>query len=156
MNKSRNTAMPAMPSNAEAPLSRRSFLSLVTKSALALVGMLGLGGLARFLSFETQPAPPTQFDLGPAEAFTAEPPRLIPEAQAMVQRSGDKLTAISLVCPHLGCQVEAAAGQPGFACPCHGSRFGPSGAVERGPATEDLRQLPLTVDEDGRLILTTH
>lgn len=151
--------MPAMPSTVETALPRRSFLSLAAKSALALSGLLGLGGLLRFLSFETSIAAPESFDLGPVDDFSPGSRRMVPEAQAVVIRVEERLVAYSLICPHLGCRVEPDGGntadEAGFACPCHGSRFGPQGELERGPAAEGLRELPLSVNAAGHLILTT-
>jgi Rieske Fe-S protein len=50
--------------------------------------------------------------------------------------------AVSIVCTHLGCIVKPAAS--GFECPCHGSRFGPTGDVLRGPAPKALPWLAIT------------
>jgi Rieske Fe-S protein len=61
--------------------------------------------------------------------------------------------ALSLVCPHLGCTVEPK--PDGFICPCHGSKFKPGGAVERGPADKDLLSLKVVQAPDGRLTLFT-
>lgn len=55
---------------------------------------------------------------------------------ALVLREG-RLGAISLECTHLGCLVDVAG--HGFTCPCHGSVFGPLGAVYTGPAPQPLR-----------------
>jgi Rieske 2Fe-2S protein len=44
---------------------------------------------------------------------------------------------------HLGCIVKPT--PKGFECPCHGSRFGPDGAVTRGPAPKALPWLGVTV-----------
>ncbi|HET9596562.1 MAG TPA: Rieske (2Fe-2S) protein [Anaeromyxobacteraceae bacterium] len=65
-------------------------------------------------------------------------------------RRGDVVTALSAVCPHLGCGVDAAT--DGFACPCHGSRFGPDGAVRGGPAPRALDPLEVRVVDPGRRV----
>ncbi len=46
-------------------LSRRDFLKLTRNGFLLLSGGLAVGGLLRFLDYEANPAPPTEFDLGP-------------------------------------------------------------------------------------------
>ena len=156
MNKMPATAMPAMPLSTEAeksPVSRRDFLTLAWKGLLGLTGMLGLGGLWRFLSYQPEPAAPTVFDLGLAEQFPPEMRSAIPEAQAVLINGKQGFRAYSLICPHLGCIVELSA--EGFACPCHGSLFNPDGSLQRGPASKPLRPLTLEVNKDGHLILDT-
>jgi cytochrome b6-f complex iron-sulfur subunit len=135
-------------------LSRRNFLDLAWKSLLAASGLLGLGGLARYLAYKTGPSLPTQFDLGPADQFAPGTRTPIPEAQAILLRDQGGFLALSLVCPHLGCQVNPE--ESGFACPCHGSQFGDIGQLKRGPATSGLRELRLETSEDGHLILHTN
>ena len=49
--------------------------------------------------------------------------------------------ALSLTCTHLGCQV--ARTPSGFACPCHGSRFGGDGRPVGGPARAPLARVAL-------------
>ena len=136
-----------------AKLSRRDFLSLTWKSLLGLSGLLGLGGLWRFLSYQTDPAPPTVFDIGPAEDLPTGTRATIVEAEAVVSHNEAGFQALSLVCPHLGCRVDPV--DTGFACPCHGSRFGLDGSLERGPADKPMRSLSIQVNEEGNLILDT-
>lgn len=72
----------------------------------------------------------------------------VPQARAWLRREGDGYRALDAVCPHLGCIVRRAEDDPGFYCPCHGSRFAADGALLQGPAEEGLRELDVeTVDE---------
>ena len=135
-------------------LSRRNFLDLAWKGLLAASGLLGLGGLTRYLAYKTEPSSPIQFDLGPAQAYAPGTRTPIPDAQAILLRDQEGFLALSLVCPHLGCQVNPE--QSGFACPCHGSQFGDKGQLKRGPAASGLRELRLETSEDGHLILYTN
>jgi cytochrome b6-f complex iron-sulfur subunit/menaquinol-cytochrome c reductase iron-sulfur subunit len=69
---------------------------------------------------------------------------------AWLVRRGDEVRAFSAVCPHLGCGVDAAG--DGFACPCHGSRFAPDGAVRGGPAPRGLDPLEVRVTGADRAV----
>ena len=62
-------------------------------------------------------------------------------------RHGDAVSAFSVVCPHLGCSVNADAGGKGFSCPCHTSAFGPDGKRVSGPAPRDMDSLAVRVEE---------
>ena len=46
--------------------------------------------------------------------------------------------AVSVHCPHLGCQVEWNPDEKTWDCPCHGSRFDIRGRLISGPAQTDL------------------
>jgi cytochrome b6-f complex iron-sulfur subunit len=130
---------------------RRDFLRLLNRLLLTASGLLGLGGLMRFLSYSTETQPKTEFDLGPTADYPVGSRTLLPEIPALLIHDENGLSALSLVCPHLGCVVEP--GQEGLICPCHGSRFDPQGVVLRGPAAQPLRALRLEIGEDERLYL---
>lgn len=56
-----------------------------------------------------------------------------------VYRSEDgTLNVRSAVCPHLGCVVHWNGAETSWDCPCHGSRFAPTGEVLVGPALSGL------------------
>lgn len=54
------------------------------------------------------------------------------------------LHAVSATCTHLGCIVHFNDADPGWECPCHGSRFGTDGSVLDGPANRPLDAMDLT------------
>ena len=132
-------------------LSRRDFLKLARAGFLYLSGALALGGLLRFLDFDPNPAPKTEFDLGPAANYPLNSRTLLSEPSAVLLHTESGFSALSLVCTHLGCTVEANAG--GFACPCHASRFDADGEVTHGPADKSLHSLRMEISKDDRLIL---
>ena len=59
-----------------------------------------------------------------------------------------KVTALSARCPHLGCRIARADGGV-LVCPCHGSRFDPSGRRLAGPATSDLSRLVVAPSKEA-------
>ncbi len=144
--------MNAMPPK-DRPLSRRRFLSWLVKGSLAGSALLGVGALGRFISFQSEQSPPSQYDLGPASDYPTGSRTPISEAQAIVIHNEQGFNTLSLVCPHLGCQVNV--NSDGFACPCHGSRFKEDGSLRNGPASRPLPPLRVEVDQEDHLILYT-
>jgi ubiquinol-cytochrome c reductase iron-sulfur subunit len=87
------------------------------------------------------------------------------ELELPSDRSGwdaEGVLAFSKICTHAGCTInlfryplyEPTSPGPALVCPCHYSTFDVTtgGNVIFGPAGRDLPQLPLALDDDGRLI----
>lgn len=118
---------------------------------LALSGLLGVGAVARFLDYATEPARPTEFDLGPANQYPPGSHTLIPDAQAVLFAAPTGFRAVGIICPHLGCTVEPVT--EGFVCRCHASRFDLQGGLVHGPATRPLPTLRVEQASNGHLVL---
>jgi Rieske Fe-S protein len=132
-------------------LSRRNFFKIFTRIVLGLAGLLGLGGLIRFFSFQPEPGSSTRHNLGPIDKFPKSGKLVSPEIPAVILQTDQGFQAFSLICTHLGCTLEESG--EGFSCPCHGSKFGPLGKVTKGPAGEDLIILKVEVTENGELLV---
>lgn len=131
--------------------SRRDVLKLATSGLLTGAGLLGIGGLVRFLDYASDPPRQTTVDVGNASQYPAGSRTMLPQIPAILISKADGFTALSLVCTHLGCTVEQADG--GFRCPCHGSQYDAQGNVERGPARQSLQQLKVEITDEGHLLI---
>lgn len=134
-------------------ISRRDFLKIATDSLLAAAGILGFGGLLRYLSYKADPPPPSEFDIGPATSYGMNSRTILAHIPAIVIHDDKGLRAISLTCSHLGCTIEER--NYGFECPCHSSRYDLDGKVFKGPAKANLRKLHVEQVEDGNLRIFT-
>lgn len=151
---------------ARMPQTRRAFCAQAGQAvALAAVGgsLSGCGGV-------TGPSAPTLPNLngtvsGGAVSLTIDSasPLAAVGGAALVNAPGagaflfartapDTFTALTATCTHFGCTISGYEGQV-FVCPCHGSRFNTSGAVQRGPANRPLRSYA-TRFADGVLTIT--
>lgn len=52
-----------------------------------------------------------------------------------------RIHALSVTCTHMGCALKWNLAETSWDCPCHGSRFTPTGIVIEGPATQPLMQI---------------
>jgi len=132
-------------------LSRRDFLKFATRILLAGSSLLGLGGLIRFLGYQTEPSSPGKVNIGLLAKYPLGSRTYLPEVPAILVHNESGFSAMSLTCTHLGCTVKT--DENGYLCPCHGSRFGKDGEVLHGPAQEVLPRLDVETTKDGNLIV---
>lgn len=83
----------------------------------------------------------------------------IEKAQALgsvwLVRKGATVTALSAVCPHLGCTVDLGPEGKGYYCPCHTSYFDPGGERTAGKPNKALRgmdPLEARIAADGKSV----
>jgi len=133
---------------------RRSFLNLLSGGALAACGVAVGGASLVYLRPRVTYGPPSKFSVGRPDAFTSGGQVVLPEAKMVIRRQGDRFCAISTVCTHLGCTVNAT--ETGFDCPCHGSQYDERGDVIGGPAPSSLAWFRLSVATNGELIVDKH
>ena len=67
----------------------------------------------------------------------------------VLQPIAGKFVGLDATCPHRGCPVDFTGN--GFSCPCHGALFDSAGRVTRGPAQQNLRNIPIHLGPDGQL-----
>ena len=63
-----------------------------------------------------------------------------------------EIAAVNSRCTHQGCSVEWQSDLKIFACPCHGSKFGPDGSVVTAPAQQPLANYEVEQDGDNILV----
>jgi Rieske Fe-S protein len=126
-------------------LNRREFIILTAASAMA-AGCQAQGG-------DTFASAKGLVDAGPVSNYAAD--GVYPgfrDQGFFVIRSGEKLLALTSVCTHSACRLNAAPDRS-FICKCHGSTFTAQGKVTKGPARRDLPELPTSIDERGHLMV---
>ena len=114
-------------------------------AGLVVVGNKGMVGAKGFLlgSVPQEVCERSTRDVLIARTVTQVVSELAPGEGGIVERAGEKLAVyvgedaethvMSARCTHMGCTVKWNPGEHTFDCPCHGSRFGPTGEVVNGP-----------------------
>lgn len=135
--------------------SRRGFLELVGKvSFFAAFGGIVTSSI-RFLLPNVLYEPPTRFAVGRPDDFPQDSVTFIEEKRLFIFRQPEGLFAVSSICTHLGCNVRWDLDEPGFDCPCHGSRFDKDGKNVSGPAPKPLKWYQLSINAKRELVVNT-
>jgi Rieske Fe-S protein len=133
---------------------RRDFLALASFWAAASAVVFAALGIARMPKPGVLPGQSSQVKIGPPGEYpVSRDPVRVPGQNLFVLRDQAGFAVVGAVCTHLGCIV--APGPDGFACPCHGSRFGRDGKVVRGPAPSPLAWFELSLAADGQIVVDT-
>ncbi len=144
----------AAPAKAEPlPVNRREFLTYAWGGAMALT--LLQGGVAT-LWFAYPRFKAGEF--GGVFTLTSVPPVGEKPVEFLKGKfwwsnTPDGVIALYKVCTHLGCLYEWKDQTHRFECPCHGSKFRQDGRNIQGPATRDLDQFVVTVQDQAGNVL---
>lgn len=87
--------------------------------------------------------PPTPGQVLAATASVPVGSGVVVDGTLLSQPRAGVFEAFAARCTHAGCALKISDGV--VVCPCHGSRFGFDGSVERGPAVDPLIPRPVTV-----------
>jgi len=129
--------------------SRRGFLQAsLAVLAAGWTGWLVQAALFPAAATETRPVeiPLSDLPVGATRGITYE------GRPALVLRTADGVTALSLVCTHLGCLVQWQEGKQQLFCPCHDGRFDRDGDVLAGPPPLPLERLPVKILADRIIV----
>ncbi|MGB6649946.1 MAG: ubiquinol-cytochrome c reductase iron-sulfur subunit [Bacteroidota bacterium] len=140
------------PTRDDAPqaISRREFLGKIAAGSLTGAGILVLVG-SLDLSLPPAIRSSRSIKLGASSSYPMSRFTFIPGSNLFLYRERHAVSALSAICPHLGCVVRK--GEGGFRCPCHGSRFDEEGRVLSGPAARSLDWLRVRRAPDGQLVV---
>ncbi|MFO0756079.1 MAG: Rieske (2Fe-2S) protein [Byssovorax sp.] len=142
---------------------RRRFLKVVGASAAALAmpacggvegsGSGGGGGATSSSTSTGCGALPPGFPVGELSHFGVLGTYKINKTTILIGRDEAGLFALSSLCSHLGCDLNAKGtiDAASITCGCHGSKFDPTGHVIGGPATKPLKAYGLALGCDGQL-----
>jgi len=135
-----------------ARIARRKFLGLLGSGALgvALSGtaVVSVKYLRPNVLYETL----RRFKVGKPETIPLGSVLALPRQKVYVIHAPEGFVALSATCTHLGCMTRYEARDARIFCPCHGSRFAPSGQVQGGPAPRPLPRFELSL-ERGVLVV---
>src|SRR5438132_13117764 len=94
-------------------------------------------------------------DAGNASALAVGSVKVVPGASVAIARDAQGVYAMTLICPHAGCDMsqDGVVTSTIIECDCHGSRFDPNGAVILGPASSPLQHYQVTADASGNLTI---
>jgi cytochrome b6-f complex iron-sulfur subunit len=122
--------------------SRRNFI----QAMLGVIGAAWAGWVAQGIIFPAQRATTGQIKLALNEVPVGGVKQITYEGKpAMVLRSSEGVTAVSMICTHLGCAVQWQEGKQQFYCPCHDGIFDRDGDVLSGPPPMPLESLMVKV-----------
>jgi len=137
--------------------SRREFMYYIWGASIALLlGEVGAGivwfAYPRFSEGEFGGT----FSYDPEKLpAVGDAPISVPAGVFWISNTSRGLYALYGVCTHLGCLPKWVPSNTRFECPCHGSKYQPTGAWIEGPAPRGLDRFIMTIDyADGSEVQT--
>ncbi len=131
------------------PPTRRSFMTWVAAGAFGACAAVMTAFNLIFLRPRVTTGEANKIRVGKPETFGSGSVVEFNDAKVVVRRDGDRFSAVSTVCTHLGCTVKRT--DVGFECPCHGSVYDAMGGVLGGPAPKSLPWFRITLTPTGEL-----
>ncbi len=132
------------------PISRRDYLGVAGVGSAAAAVAFSTIGMMRLPKPRVLPDISSVVRLGKPSEFPPGTIAMRPEQKVCIIATEEGISAVSLVCTHLGCLVKLT--EDGFDCPCHGSKFDDQGEVVAGPAPRALLWLAVSQAPDGTLL----
>ena len=146
----------------DTPVGRREFLK---RTGIALTAVTLSGALAEFLASCSSSTGPsvthgtTTIDISKlvADGQFLIDTNVTPDGTPIlvVRQSATTYSALSMLCTHAGCQMDAPKGGQIF-CACHGSTFDMKGQVLRGPAQTPLTSYGVSLNAAAKTITVTY
>jgi cytochrome b6-f complex iron-sulfur subunit len=137
----------------KASVSRRDFLNEITVGALGIAGLGGAALTYQYFSPNVLFEPSTTFRAGNPDLYPVNSVTFLLDQQVYIVRTPEGFYAVSAVCTHLGCVTQWKPEASVIACPCHGSKFQPSGKKIEGPAPRALPHYSINLTADGELLV---
>jgi cytochrome b6-f complex iron-sulfur subunit len=133
----------------EGQMTRRRLLTWLSSVGLFGSAVISVVANLVFIKPRATYGQPNRFSIGKPEEFPSGTRIALEAHKVCVVRDGDKLSAISTVCTHLGCIISPS--ETGFSCPCHGSRYDQDGNVTGGPAPKPLPWYQVSLAPNGEI-----
>lgn len=139
-------------------INRREFLTYAWGAALGLIAAQGGYATYDFMMprfKEGEFGGPFPLDTAVDLPADGSPPAAKAAGKFWLVQSEGKVTALYMVCTHLGCLYKWEASNNRFECPCHGSKFTAQGEYIEGPAPRSLDQFVVEIVQNGEIVATT-
>jgi cytochrome b6-f complex iron-sulfur subunit len=137
--------------DAKREASRRDVLNEITWGALGIAGLGAAALTFQFFSPNVLFELPTTFRAGDPDRYPVNSVTLLQDQLIYIVRTASGFYAVSAVCTHLGCITQWKPEVNTITCPCHSSKFQPTGERLEGPAPLPLPHYAINFTADGEL-----
>ncbi len=127
-------------------VNRRGFIGKVLVGAGAAFGLeLGYAGFRLMATKPVGEKKPVQLSLSQLPEGSRTTVLYGGNKVEVIRDEHGRISALSMVCTHLGCLVIWKDEEHTYHCPCHDAYFDENGGVISGPPTQPLEEIPVTV-----------